>query len=124
MQKHVKVCCVERSFSGFVDHRFARKRSKLRNEFPTRLASREDPSARSGISNSRPYPPAAPSFVFRKIRKIGPVALARVHDMKTAFTRRGQYVLNWSDRCPRQRKIVSHLVDIPSSTAKVSLHVD
>ena len=91
---------------------------------PARFASGEDPSAGSGISDSGADPPAAPSFVFRKIRQIRPMALAGVHDVKAAFTSRGQDVLNRLDRRPRQREIIAHFVDIPPLPAKVDLHVD
>src|ERR1700731_244088 len=68
VQKHVEIRGVERTFSRFVDHRFALLRSKLRDNLPAGLTARENPAARSGVSDSSADPPAAPSLVFRKIR--------------------------------------------------------
>src|ERR1700722_6132682 len=124
MQEHVEICRIERSFSGFVDDGLPFERSEFRNDFPARLASGKDASARSGISNSRAELSTAPSFVFRQIRQIGPVPFARVHDVKSALAGDGQDMLDWLDRGPGQREIIAHFVDIPTLSAKVGLHVD
>src|SRR5260221_5085510 len=52
------------------------------------------------------------------------MAFARVEDMKAERTDGIEDALDWLDRRPGQRQIVTHLIDVTSGTAEIRLHVD
>ena len=78
----------------------------------------------AGIANPHANPPRTPALVFREIRKVRPVALASVQDMKSAAPHRCKHPRNRRDRRAGQRQIVSHPVDIAADTTEIDLHID
>ena len=80
-EQQVEIGGVERSLARLVDDRFARQRRELGNELPARLAANENLSARARIADARADALAAPALVRRQIAQIGPMPLARVHDV-------------------------------------------
>ena len=123
-QQHVQIRRVKRPLARLVNHRLPRQRRQFRDDVPAGFPPRQNPAARAGIPDARTDAPAAPALVFRQIRQIRPVPLARVKNLEPQRPRGGEHVLNRPDGRAGQREVITHFIHIPARPAKIRLHVN
>src|SRR6266853_5710806 len=113
-QDQLEIGGTEAALPGLVDDRFAIERGELGNDLPARLAAHEDAAARSGIADAGANLLRTPALVRGQIGQIRPVSLARMDDVTMLRPHRGEHAADRLDGRARQRKIVSHAVDVPA----------
>jgi hypothetical protein len=123
-QDQLEIGGAEAALTGLVDDHFPIARSKLRNDLPARLPAHQDATARSGIADAGANLLRAPAFVRGQIGKVRSVSLPRMDDVIMLRPHRREHAADRFDGRARQRKIVSHAVDIPTLAAEVGLHID
>ena len=114
---------VERALARLVDHDLAVERIQFGNDVVAGLAANENAPHRAGIADAQGRR-AALDLGRRRVRQIGQMALAGVHDQHAGLTRRIQH---GRDRLHRPRELADVIAERFAKAARlheIALHVD